>query len=270
MQRSHGSSVKKEIYNLGKKGDWVYDSEERYINLRYRLLPYLYSTAWEVTSSSASFLRALFMDFNADTKVHNTGNEYMFGKAFLVTPVTDPMYVSSDGEKWENPKEDFSRVKTQAVYLPQGASWIDFWTGETFTGGQTLNKETPIDIIPLYVRAGAIVPFAPRMQYAAEKKWDRLEIRIYPGADGEFVLYEDENDNYNYEKGAFSTIRFVWNEKNRTLTIQSRKGSFAGMIAARKFWIVLVSPANGTGDKPLLKANAVISYSGKEKTVKIP
>lgn len=269
MQRSHGSEAEKEIYNLGKKGDWVYDSEEKYINFRYALLPYLYSTAWEVTNNSGSFLRALFMDFNDDPKVHNIGNQYMFGKAFLVTPVTEPMYVFSDKEKWEAPREDFSKIGTQEVYLPNGTKWIDFWTGETFNGGQTINKEVPIDIIPLYVKAGSIIPFGPKVQYSTEKKWDNLEIRIYPGADGEFILYEDENDNYNYENGVYSTIKFKWDDNTHTLTIEDRNGKFPQILKSRKFNIVVVDEKNGIGSEQSVTFTQTISYNGKAKTVKL-
>lgn len=269
MQRSHGSGVKKEIYNLGQKGDWSYDSEEKFINLRYALLPYLYSTGWQVTSNAGSFLRPLFMDFNDDKKVHNISNQYMFGKAFLVVPVTDPMYVSSTERRWANPKEDFSSVKTQEVYLPQGTQWFDFWTGEAFQGGQTIQKEVPIDIIPLYIRAGSIIPLGPKVQYSTEKKWDNLEIRIYPGANGEFLLYEDENDNYNYEKGIFSTIKFTWNDINRTLNISSREGSYSGMLKSRKFNIVVVDSKNGIGSQQSKRFSKTVSYNGKEKTIRL-
>lgn len=269
MQRSHGSGVKKEIYNLGKKGDWVYDSEEKYINLRYALLPYLYSTGWQVTDNAGSFLRALFMDFNEDKKVHTISNQYMFGKAFLVTPVTRNMYVFSDKEQWKDPYEDFSKTGTQDVYLPKGTKWFDFWTGEMLNGGQMVTKEVPIDIIPLYVRAGSIVPFGPKVQYSIEKKWNNLEIRIYPGADGEFVLYEDENDNYNYEKGAYSTIKFTWDDANRTLNIADREGTFPGMLKSRKFNIVVVNKENGTGSVQSTKFTKSVSYGGKKKSVKL-
>lgn len=269
MQRSHGSGVKKEIYNLGKKGDWVYDSEEKYINLRYALLPYLYSTGWQVTDNAGSFLRALFMDFNEDQKVHTISNQYMFGKAFLVTPVTRNMYVFSDKEQWKDPYEDFSKIGTQDVYLPKGTKWFDFWTGEALNGGQVVTKEVPIDIIPLYVRAGSIVPFGPKVQYSTEKKWNNLEIRIYPGADGEFVLYEDENDNYNYEKGAYSTIKFTWDDANRTLNIADREGTFPGMLKSRKFNIVVVDKENGTGSIQSTKFTKSVSYGGKKKSVKL-
>ena len=269
MQRSHGSGVKKEIYNLGKKGDWVYDSEEKYINLRYALLPYLYSTGWQVTDNAGSFLRALFMDFNEDKKVHTISNQYMFGKAFLVTPVTRNMYVFSDKEQWKDPYEDFSKTGTQDVYLPKGTKWFDFWTGEALNGGQLVTKEVPIDIIPLYVRAGSIVPFGPKVQYSTEKKWNNLEIRIYPGADGEFVLYEDENDNYNYEKGAYSIIKFTWDDAKRTLNIADREGTFPGMLKSRKFNIVVVDKENGTGSVQSTKFTKSVSYGGKKKSVKL-
>ena len=269
MQRSHGSGVKKEIYNLGKKGDWVYDSEEKYINLRYALLPYLYSTGWQVTDNAGSFLRALFMDFNEDQKVHTISNQYMFGKAFLVTPVTKNMYVFSDKEQWKDPYEDFSKTGTQDVYLPKGTKWFDFWTGEALNGGQMVTKEVPIDIIPLYVRAGSIVPFGPKVQYSTEKKWNNLEIRIYPGADGEFVLYEDENDNYNYEKGAYSIIKFTWDDAKRTLNIADREGTFPGMLKSRKFNIVVVDKENGTGSVQSTKFTKSVSYGGKKKSVKL-
>ena len=269
MQRSHGSGVKKEIYNLGKKGDWVYDSEEKYINLRYALLPYLYSTGWQVTDNAGSFLRALFMDFNEDQKVHTISNQYMFGKAFLVTPVTRNMYVFSDKEQWKDPYEDFSKTGTQDVYLPKGTKWFDFWTGEALNGGQLVTKEVPIDIIPLYVRAGSIVPFGPKVQYSTEKKWNNLEIRIYPGADGEFVLYEDENDNYNYEKGAYSIIKFTWDDAKRTLNIADREGTFPGMLKSRKFNIVVVDKENGTGSVQSTKFTKSVSYGGKKKLVKL-
>ena len=269
MQRSHGSGVKKEIYNLGKKGDWVYDSEEKYKNLRYALLPYLYSTGWQVTDNAGSFLRALFMDFNEDKKVHTISNQYMFGKAFLVTPVTRNMYVFSDKEQWKDPYEDFSKTGTQDVYLPKGTKWFDFWTGEALNGGQLVTKEVPIDIIPLYVRAGSIVPFGPKVQYSTEKKWNNLEIRIYPGADGEFVLYEDENDNYNYEKGAYSIIKFTWDDAKRTLNIADREGTFPGMLKSRKFNIVVVDKENGTGSVQSTKFTKSVSYGGKKKSVKL-
>ncbi len=149
------------------------------------------------------------------------------------------------------------------------SEWFDFWTGEKYTGGQTVKKETPIDIIPLYVKAGSILPIGPKVQYATEKKWDNLEIRVYAGADGEFTLYEDENDNYNYEKGVYSTITFNWDDAKKVLTINDRKGSFPGMLNERKFNIVMVSKNNGIGMSDVEKYDNEVTYNGKKVEVKL-
>ncbi len=131
-----------------------------------------------------------------------------------------------------------------------------------------MKKETPIDIIPLFVKAGSIIPFGPEVQFATEKKWDNLEIRVYEGANGEFTLYEDENDNYNYEKGAYSTITFTWNDSKKTLTINDCQGSFPGMLAERKFSIVRVAADKGTGIEVVEKFDREITYEGKKITIK--
>ena len=155
------------------------------------------------------------------------------------------------------------------MYLPKGSDWIDFWTGEKYDGGKTINKEVPIDIMPLFVKAGSILPIGPNVQYATEKKWDNIEIRIYPGADGEFTLYEDETDNYNYEKGIYSTITFTWDNAQKTLTISDQKGSFPEMLNERKFNIVKVSKNNGVGMNKIEQYDKVITYDGKKVTVKL-
>jgi alpha-D-xyloside xylohydrolase len=262
MMRSHGEGSPREIYQFGKKGEKIYDSDEKYINLRYSLLPYIYSSSWEVTNKQSSMMRALVMDFASDKQSLDINNEYMFGKSILVCPVTTPMY-NKDG------KEDFSTVKTKEVYLPKGADWFDFWTGEKLSGGQKVNKEVPLDIMPLYIKAGSILPIGPKVQYATEKKWDNLEIRIYEGANGEFTLYEDENDNYNYEKGIFSTITFNWDNAKKTLTISDRKGSFPGMLAERNFNIVKVSVKNGIGNDSETEIVKAVNYTGEKVTVKL-
>ena len=270
MMRSHGTDAPREIYQFGKKGDKVYDAIEKYITLRYNLLPYIYSTSWDVTANQSTMTRALVMDFAYDKQALNINNQYMFGKSLLVCPVTKPMYSKIIGKGNETAiVEDFSRIKDEKVYLPNGADWIDFWTGEQYSGGQTVTKETPLDVIPLYVKAGSILPLGPTVQYASEKKWDNLEIRIYPGADGEFTLYEDENDNYNYEKGLYSTITFTWDDSKKALTIKDRKGSFPGMLGERKFNIVSVSKINGTGMSLIEKFDKVITYNGKKVLVKL-
>jgi alpha-D-xyloside xylohydrolase len=258
MMRSHGADAPREIYQFGKKGDKVYDTIEKYINLRYNLLPYIYSISWDVTANQSSMMRALVMDFASDKNALDINDEYMFGKSILVCPVTKVMY-SKDTQ------EDFTSIKSRELYLPKGTDWYDFWTGEKQTGGQNISKETPLDIIPLYVKAGSILPIGPKVQYATEKKWDNLEIRVYKGADGEFTLYEDENDNYNYEKGAYSTITFRWNDAKKVLSINDRKGSFPGMLTERKFNIVIIVAGKNIGNK----YDKIVTYTGKKVSVKL-
>ena len=269
MMRSHGTDAPREIYQFGKRGEKIFDAIEKYIKLRYTLLPYIYSTSWDVTANQSTMMRALVMDFANDQNALDINNQYMFGKSLLVCPVTKPMYskLSVNGKDTAR-VEDFSVIRNEAVYLPKGTDWFDFWTGEKYPGGQTLTKETPIDITPLYVRAGSIVPIGPEVQYAAEKKWDNLEIRVYAGAGGEFTLYEDENDNYDYEKGIYSTITFTWDDVKKVLTINESKGSFPGMLNERKFNIVWVSKNKCVGMGPVAVYDSVVAYSGKKVVVK--
>jgi len=262
MMRSHGTDVPREIYQFGEKGTWAYDAIEKYINLRYRLLPYNYSNAWGITAHASTMMRALVMDFPEDPKALNINNEYMFGKAFLVCPVTDSMYTSKVSDK-----TSFGNVKSQEVYLPANHTWFDFWTGEQIKGGQLIKKETPIDVLPLFVKAGSIIPMGPFQQYTSEKDMKSIEIRIYPGANGTFTLYEDENDNYNYEKGVHSTIELKWNDKAKTITIEARKGSYPGMLKDRVFNVILVGSNHGTGTG-IIKPDKAIVYSGLKKVVK--
>lgn len=251
MMRSHGTDIPREIYQFGQRGEWPFDVQEKFINLRYSLLPYLYATAWNVTANGGSIIRALYSDFAGDKKALDIDNQYLFGKAFLVSPVTE------------------KGAKEQAVYLPAGTSWFDFWTNELTEGGKTVTRATPIDILPLYVKAGSIVPWGPKVQYAQEKKWDNLELRIYPGADASFTLYEDENDGYNYEKGQYTEIEFRWNDQAHTLTISNKRGNFPGMLTSRKFNIVIVNQQNATGAAPAAKYNKTVSYKGSEMKVKL-
>ena len=263
MMRSHGADAPREIFRFGEKGVKQYDAIEKFINLRYRLLPYMYSTSWQITSNHSTMMRALVMDFADDKKVWDRNDEFMFGKSILVAPVTRPMYIREEVNGADTVNvEDFSTVKSEEVYLPKGTSWIDFWTGEKQSGGKTISKETPLDIIPVYVKAGSILPIGPDVQYAEEKSWDNLEIRIYPGADGEFVLYEDENDNYNYENGAYSTITFSWDDSEKKLTIGDREGSFSGMLNERTFNVVVVSENEGVGIDYASQYSSVVRYKG--------
>ena len=254
MMRSHGTDVYREIYKFGKKGEPVYDAIEKMIGLRYSLLPYIYSTSWEVSNRQSSFMRALMMDFVDDRKVWDINDEYMFGKSILVAPITHAQYTPeavvkvSEEEGWnrDGAKKtktdvavDFMETKSTNIYLPAGTLWYDFWTNEKHEGGKEITKETTLDVIPLYVKAGSIIPVGPQVQYATEKPWDHLELKVYAGANGNFILYEDEFDNYNYEKGAYTEIPISWNNASRKLTIGARKGAYEGMLKNRKFTVTL-------------------------------
>lgn len=229
-----------------------------YDNLRYRLMPYIYSLSWKVTSENYTLMRSLAFDFKDDAKIQSIPDQYMFGPAFLVNPVTEQMYSVPNAK---------SIKKSRKVYLPKSASWYDFWTGKLIKGGQTIDAAAPIETIPLYIKAGSIVPMGPYLQYATEKVADPIELRIYTGADAEFVIYEDENDTYNYEQGKYATIALSWNEAEKTLTIKDRKGNFPGMLEKRTFHVVWVNGKNGSGIEPSKQFEAV-EYSGKEIKVK--
>jgi len=230
----------------------------RYDNLRYRLLPYIYSLSSKVTNEGYTILRSLAFDFREDAGIKSIPDEYMFGSAFLVSPVTERMYSLPNSKNIK---------KTRKIYLPKSANWYDFWTGKLISGGQTIDAAAPIETLPLYIKAGSIVPMGPYLQYATEKVADPIEVRVYTGADADFVLYEDENDTYNYEQGKFSTIALNWNEASKTLTIKDRKGEFPGMLKDRTFRIVYVNTTNGKGIEPAAKAQTV-KYSGQEISIR--
>jgi alpha-D-xyloside xylohydrolase len=401
--RSHGSETPREIWEFGE----FTESMIKIDHLRYRLLPYIYSLAWQVTDDGYTIMRGLAMDFTEDKKTYSVDDQFMFGPAIMVCPVTQymihrppehsilispehfrtkdgkpgvyakyyrdaefknlsheqveptidhlwytgrPDYMTDsafsvrwegklipsqtgkyqfhlisydakrifiDGKElpyiytsveqytdsiqleagreydfvlemqnrstgaakmklyWKTPsifeKEKFvgKREETRNVYLPAGSSWVDFWTGKTFSGEQNIVADAPITKIPLFVKGGSIIPMGPFIQYSTEKKADPIELRIYPGADAKFTLYEDENDNYNYEKGIYATITFYWNDKKQELTISDRKGSFPGMLTKRQFKIILVREGHGTGIEMTKNPDKVILYEGKKLTVKI-
>ncbi|MGC9353161.1 MAG: TIM-barrel domain-containing protein [Mariniphaga sp.] len=411
MFRSHGSGTAREIWNFGGENSWTYEPLLKFDNLRYRLLPYIYSLAWQVTNNDYTMMRGLAFDFNNDPNVYNIDNEYMFGPAFLVRPVTEKMYfeknylgevigkenlfnkrgepgslttefyngidfdtlvatgerekidfdwndgvsrpkgvnqyhysirftgkiepkesgkynfltTSNDGirvvidgktviENWtphgvtvdigemelqankkydikveyfqtlgtaitklawitpgDNTKlqaKEMPPVKDVQVYLPKSSNWFDFWRGTYFMGGQTIQVPAPIDQIPLLIKAGSIIPMGPYLQYADEKPADPLELRVYTGADAGFTLYEDENDNYNYEKGIYATIQFKWNEREQTLTVGKRKGEFPGMLKNRTFNIVWVNKEHGIGVEPSVTVDKQVQYSGEEIVIR--
>lgn len=401
--RSHGSETPREIWEFGKYSPVL----EKYDNLRYRLMPYIYSLASQVTNNGYTIMRGLPMDFSSDKNTYGIDDQFMFGPALMACPVTEYMYnrppeksvlvtsehfKTNDGKtglhakyykdmnhknltlektdstinvfwyagrpdyvtdstlsiSWEGklipsqtgkhqfhikcfgPKRIYldgkelnyiykstevyteyvnlvagkeyalrletenatpgalrvqlfwktpdmfakeaapaiNKEKTRKVYLPAGTQWVDFWTGESKNGGSAMVSDAPIEKMPLFVRAGSIVTMGPFVQYATEKIADPLEIRIYPGADGSFTLYEDENDNYNYEKGAYANIPFKWNDKTRELTIDQRTGSFPGMLAKRTFNIVMVGKSTGTGIE-VSKPAKTVSYNGEKQVFKL-
>ncbi len=406
MFRSHGTGTPREVWHFGDKGTWCYEALVKYINLRYRLLPYIYSTSWKVTNEDYTMMRGLSMDFSKDPAVRNINDEYMFGKSMLIAPVINQMYyeakksgeiikkeflfndkgesggltgeyfdgrdfknskyvgqhevldfnwngspprnlnmneycirwtgqlvapetgeyeiqsTSDDGVRfwfdnklvinewkdqpptlfsfkvklekgtkynikiefyqgaggaeysltWKKPSDQLNEIKkekilgTRSVYLPKNIDWFDFWTGNRFTGGQTIVRETPIDLIPLFIKAGSIIPMGSLLQYSTEKPADTLELRIYPGADGEFNLYEDENDSYNYEKGIYSLIKFNWDDKKNMLTVESPQGKFPGMLKNRIFRFVVVNEFKGKGIEMSVKSDYILKYVG-ERTV---
>lgn len=276
--RSHGADAPREIWQFGKKGDVVYDAIEKQIRLRYRLIPYLYSLAWQVTSNNGSYMRPLFSDFANDKQTWNINDEFMFGQSILAAPITEAQYTKeqiiredamSGWDKKEvkddndnlNPNDKgsgFMGTRQTTKYLPKGADWYDFWTNKLIKGGKKITFETQFDRVPMFVKAGSILPLGEEMQYVGEKSWSKLELRVYPGADADFTLYEDEGDNYNYEKGIHSTITFHWNNATRTLTIADREGSFPGMLTSRQFNVVLPDGSS-----------KMVEYSGKKVEIKM-
>jgi alpha-D-xyloside xylohydrolase len=402
--RAHGTDFPREIWQFGEPGDWAYDALVKYDRLRYRLLPYIYSVAWQVTNIHSTMMRGLPLDFVDDSKTYNINNEYMFGPSILVAPVTSELYyprllpvgvppvclLSTDslrgltghyfrGEhfdtldhvqrdsviqfdwtrrgapgvgkahftvRWEGKlrapetgkyefevtsddgvnlwidgqqimdemypaglqrnyadaefkagslhdiKLEYQQVDKGAavtlgwrtpamlasytpkretqpwqLYLPATTAWVDFWTGETVAGGRDVEEPAPLDILPLYLKAGAIVPLGPVMQYSTEKPADPVELRIYPGADGRFTLYEDQNDGYGYEKGVYAEIPMAWDNAKRQLTIGKRRGTFPGILVRRTFNLVLVGTNHGVGDGETMNPDKVITYSGSEMVV---
>ncbi len=248
MFRVHGTSQPKEM--------WRFDEATQNIliacdQLRYHLLPYIYSVSWQVTDQGYTMMRPLVMDFRADTNVFSIPDQFLFGPALMVCPVITAGAVNRN------------------IYLPAGTAWTDFWTGKTYPGGQNIEAASPIETMPLFVRAGSIIPFGPAIEYAAQSA-DPIELRVYPGADGCFTLYEDEGDNYNYERGVHATIPMSWDEKSKTLTIGKRSGKFPGMLKQRTFRIVFVSPRHGVSGSVTEKADIEVIYTGRALKISAP
>jgi alpha-D-xyloside xylohydrolase len=250
--RVHGQYPYRELYNVAPESHPAYQSMLYYDELRYRLMPYLYSLAGQTYHQHGTIMRALVMDFPADTAGRRRGDEFLFGPSLLVAPVTE------------------YRARRKSVYLPAGSGWYDFYSGRYQPGGQTVTAEAPLERLPLYVRAGAILPFGPELQYATEKPADPITLYVYTGQDGRFTLYEDENLNYHYEQGAFATIPLRYDERSQTLTIGARQGSFPGMLTQRSFRVVWVSPERPAAYDLTATPASTVAYSGSAVTVKMP
>lgn len=245
--RAHGTRTtnQNEIWSYGPAAQKILTAYDR---LRYRLMPYIYSLAWKTTSEGYTIMRPLVMDFRTDTRAQNVADQYLFGPAILVNPVTEP------------------GATTRHLYLPD-ATWYDFWTGAMVQGPRAIDTPAPIDRLPLFVRAGSILPLGPDLQFAAEKPADPMELRVYRGANGSFTLYEDENDNYNYERGAHATIPISWDESSHTLTLGDRVGAFQGMLESRTFRVVFVAENHGVGETLTQTADKTLTYSGKKISI---
>ena len=246
--RVHGYKSNAELWNYGPQVERVLTE---YDELRYRLLPYIYSAAWGVTKNGETLMRALPLEFSSDPRAREVRDQFLFGPALLINPVTT------------------GGATERTLYLPAGASWVDFWTGKTLSGGQNITAEAPLDRIPMYAKSGSIIAFGPLAESASAKP-DPVELRIYSGADGDFTLYEDEGDNYDYERGANSVIPMHWDDKAQTLTIGDRHGTFPGMLESRTFRVVRVTEAYGVGVASTRKVDAQIEFAGKAVTVHVP
>jgi len=249
--RVHGQFPYREIFNIAPAGHPAYQSMLYYDQLRYRLMPYIYSLTGQAHHQNGTIMRGLMMDFGADPAVKSLGDEFMYGSSLLVAPVTD------------------YQARTKQLYLPATTGWFDFYSGQYHAGGQQLTVAAPLERMPLFVREGSIVPFGPALQYAAEKAADPITLYVYTGKDAQFTLYEDENVNYNYEKGAFANIPLSYNEKTKTLTVGERQGTFPGMVAQRTFRVVWVGKDKPAAFNLDVAPATTVSYSGKVVTARM-
>ena len=252
LYRTHGQWPTREVWNIAPADHPAYKSIVFYDKLRYRLMPYLYSMAGMVHFKDYTMMRGLVMDFNGDDNIYNIKDQWMFGSALMACPV---------GEY-----QKYSRN----VYLPKQKGWYDFYTGKHYAGGQTIVADAPYEKIPVFVPEGSILPVGPEMEWSDQKKPELIDLYVYAGKDGSYTLYEDEGTNYNYEKGKYATIDFLYDDAQKTLTIGARKGSFDGMLQKRRFNVVLVSGDNQQGIS-LAKAprGKKVKYAGKVVTVKL-
>ncbi|MFB6457368.1 TIM-barrel domain-containing protein [Chitinophaga sp. Hz27] len=248
--RAHGQYPYREMFNIAPEGSEAFKSMLYYDELRYRLLPYIYTLAGDTYHNDYTVMRGLPMDFGADTTVRKIKDQYMFGPALLVNPVTK------------------YKARSRELYLPKGTGWYDFYTGKYEAGGRMITAAAPLSKMPLYVKEGSILPMGPVLQYTSERKPDTLNIYVYTGKDASFNLYEDENTNYQYEKGAFSRIDFKWNDTRKEFTISAREGRFPGMLETRYFRIFYVGKDKPVSPDQYNTGGELITYNGIAKTIR--
>jgi alpha-D-xyloside xylohydrolase len=248
--RVHGEAPLREIWQFGGDTSTAYAAMLKFDRLRYRMLPYIYSLAGAVTQRAGTMLRPLVMDFRTDTAARDITDQYMFGPAFLVAPVTT------------------YKATTRSVYLPATTGgWYLFWTGAQAAGGATISASAPYDAMPVYVRAGSIVPLGPDLQYTGEKPADPITLLVYAGADGAFTLYEDQGTTNDYENAAFSEIPLQWSDATKTLTIGDRKGTFTGMLSSRTFQIVRIASGKAVGYPSAATPDKTVTYTGASTAI---
>lgn len=246
--RVHGYKSNAELWNYGPEVEKILT---QYDELRYRLLPYIYSAAWGVTRHGETLMRALPLEFPFDVRARQISDQFLFGPTLLINPVT------TEG------------ALQRSLYLPAGSDWFDFWTGKRLVGDQTITAEAPPDRIPILVKSGSILPMGPFAESVSTKP-DPIDLRIYAGADANFTLYEDEGDNYDYEHGVYSLIPLHWDDKKEELTIGTRVGVFPGMLGHRSFRVMRVNDGQGVGMDLASKPDATLQYDGRAVLIQLP
>jgi alpha-D-xyloside xylohydrolase len=249
--RVHGQFPYREIFNVSPENHACYQSMLYYDKLRYRLLPYIYSLAGQAYHKDYTIMRGLVMDFANDDKVNNIADQYMFGSSLLINPVCN------------------YKQRTRELYLPKGQGWYNLYSGKYEEGGQVINSDAPYERIPVFVKAGSILPFGPSLQYTTERKADTITLHVYAGKDGEFILYEDDGMNYDYEKGMYSTITFRYSDANKKLIIEKQEGRFPGMLVKRYFRIKYITKEKALPLDIDKKEGTLVKYSGGKLAVSL-
>lgn len=249
--RVHGQYPFREVFNMAPENHPAYKSMVYYNTLRYRLMPYIYTLAGNAYHKDYTIMRALVMDFTHDKNVYNIGDQYLFGPSIMVCPVYE------------------YKAREREVYLPEGTGWYDFYSGKYYTGGQTINASAPYERIPLFIREGAIIPVGPEIEYTGMDDGKEIKLFVFEGRNNDFALYEDENVNYNYEKGACSLIPFKYDEESKTLKIGNREGTFEGMVSEKTISIVTMNKGSNFGFDPEINTQIKIKYNGEQQTIKL-